>query len=90
MVSARTTRAKRVQSTTTIAAITEVKPAPITAASTIDSSTGGNAIQTSIRREVSLIDPAAKTAGDQAQRDTDHAPPATPRSSATATAVRAE
>src|ERR1700761_7319920 len=51
MVSARTTRANRVQSTTTMAAITEVSPAPITAASTIDSSTGGNAIQTSIRRE---------------------------------------
>ena len=52
MVSARTTRAKRVQSTTTMAAITEVSPAPITAASTIESSTGGNAIQTSIRREI--------------------------------------
>ena len=51
MVSARTTRANRVQSTTTMAAITEVSPAPITAASTIDSNTGGNAIQTSIRRE---------------------------------------
>src|SRR5437764_636023 len=34
MVSARTTRAKRVQSTTTMAAITEVSPAPITATST--------------------------------------------------------
>ena len=71
MVSARTTRAKRVQSTTTMATITEVSPAPITAASTIDSSTGGNAIQTSIRREIDLIDPAAKTAGDQAERDAD-------------------
>src|ERR1700722_3239561 len=51
MVSARTTRANRVQSTTTMAAITEGSPAPITAASTIDSSTAGDAIQTSIRRE---------------------------------------
>src|SRR5260370_1201498 len=34
MVSARTTRANRVQSTTTIAAMTEVSPAPITATST--------------------------------------------------------
>jgi len=34
-----------------MAAITEVSPAPITAANTIDSNTGGNAIQTSISRE---------------------------------------
>lgn len=52
MVSARMTRAKRVQSTTTIAAITEVSPAPITAASTIDSGTAGKAIQMSISREM--------------------------------------
>ena len=44
-------RAKRVQSTTTMAAMTDTSPAPITAASTIDSSTGGKAIHTSISRE---------------------------------------
>ena len=32
--------------------MTDVNPAPITAASTIDSRIGGNAIQTSINREV--------------------------------------
>ena len=46
-VSARTTRAKRVQSITTMATTTEVSPVPITATSRIAKSTGGKAIQTS-------------------------------------------
>ena len=89
MVSARTTRAKRVQSTTTMAAITEVSPAPITAASTIDSNTGGNAIQTSISREMSWSIQPPKLPATR--------PSAMPMAaasvaaiSATATAVRAE
>ena len=53
MVSVRITRQKRVQSITTIAAITECRPVPRMATSRIESSTGGNAIQISTSREIS-------------------------------------
>ena len=52
MVSVRTTRQNRVQSMTTMAAITECRPAPSTATSRMESSTGGNAIQISTSREI--------------------------------------
>ena len=69
--------------------MTEVRPAPITAASTIDSSTGGNAIQTSISREINWSIQPPKLPANR--------PSATPINaasdaaiSATSTAVRAE
>ena len=54
MVSVRTTRQKRVQSMTTMAMITECKPVPRMATRRIESSTGGNAIQMSTSREISV------------------------------------
>ena len=73
MVSVRTTRQKRVQSITTIAAITECRPVPSTATSRIESSTGGKAIQISTSREISAVDEAAEEAGEQAEQRADQA-----------------
>src|ERR1700722_2561776 len=52
MVSARTTRQKRVQSRMAIAAMTDPTPAPRTATRRIESRTGGKAIQISTSREI--------------------------------------
>ena len=52
IVSARTTRQKRVQSMMTMAAITEWMPEPKTATSRMERSTGGKAIQMSTSREM--------------------------------------
>ena len=51
-----------------MAPITDPTPAPTTATSRIDSSTGGNAIQISTSREIDRVDPAAIPAGEQAER----------------------
>ena len=53
IASARTTRAKRVQSMTTMARMIDHRPGPSTAMSRIENSTGGKAIQISISREIS-------------------------------------
>ena len=52
MVSARITRANRVQSISAMAAMTEVSPVPMTATSSTAKSTGGKAIQMSTSREI--------------------------------------
>ena len=52
----------------TMAAMTEPTPAPTTATSRIDSSTGGNAIQISTQPRDDRVDPAAIPAREQAER----------------------
>ena len=73
MVSARTTRQKRVQSITAMAMMMECRPVPMTATRTIDSSTAGKAIQMSTSRGDGGIDPAAEIAGEQAERGAEQA-----------------
>ena len=73
MVSVRTTRQKRVQSITTIAAITECRPVPRMATSRIESSTGGNAIQISTSREISASTQPREKAGEQTEQRADQA-----------------
>src|ERR1700733_1361321 len=88
MVSVRTTRQKRVQSITTIAAITECTPVPRMATSRIESSTGGNAIQTSTSREISAsTQPRRKPAKRPSSEPIRHARPAATK--ATVSEIRA-
>ena len=73
MVSARTTRQNRVQSMIAMAAITECRPAPSTATSRIESSTGGKAIQMSTRREISASTKPPRKPASRPSSDADEA-----------------
>ena len=67
--------------------ITEDSPAPITATSRIDSSTGGNAIQMSTSAGDDTVGPAAEEAGEQTEQRADE-PASLPATIATVSAGR--